>query len=391
MKCRICNNTNLTLFLDLGHQPPSDAFLTEQQLKEPETYYPLEVYYCNECGLVQLGYTVPKEILFGDDYPYTTGTNTAGVEHFRQFAKDVTERFGLKKDDLVVDIGSNDGTLLQGFKDLGFDVYGIEPVQKAGEIARQNGINTAITWWNVKIAQIIGRKAKVITATNVFAHVDDLHDFMKGIDILLADDGVFVIEAPYLGNLLDNFEYDTMYHEHLSYLTEYPVEVLCNQYGMTVIQSKHQAIHGGSCRYFIKRAKPELKYFFNYKYFLEEFSQKVQQHREKLKWMLTCIKRAKKRIVGVSAPAKGNTLLNYCKIGTETLDYLTEKSKFKIGKYSPGIHIPVVSDERLIKDQPEYAMVLAWNFKEPIMKNLRKMGYKGNFIIPIPEPVILTR
>ena len=197
-KCRVCDNENLTRFLDLGHHPPSDAFLTKDQLSEPETYYPLDAYYCSACGLVQLGYVVPKEILFNETYPYTTGTNKAGVEHFRQFAKDVVERFKLGKDDLVVDIGSNDGTLLEGFKKYGCKVIGVEPVWDIADTAIQRGIFTYNDFWKENLAHLIQgprqRKAKIITAVNLFAHIDDLHEFMKGIDILLADDGVFIIE-----------------------------------------------------------------------------------------------------------------------------------------------------------------------------------------------------
>jgi len=248
MKCRICGSENLKLFIDLGHHPPSDAFLTEAQLKKPEIYYPLQVYYCEECGLSQLGYVVPKETLFGDDYPYTTGTNKAGVKHFRQLAQEVTEKYNLTKDDLVVDIGGNDGTLLEGFDTR---VLNVEPVTTI-----ESKVKTIYQFWRPFVARLITRqhgKAKVILATNVFAHVDNIHEFMDGITILLADDGVFVIEAPHVDELLKNCEYDTIYHEHLSYLSHKPIEYLCNMYDMTIADSKYIDFHGGSYRYFIHR------------------------------------------------------------------------------------------------------------------------------------------
>jgi len=248
MNCRICGNKNLKLFLDLGHHPPSDAFLTEEQLQEPEIHYPLQVYYCERCGLSQLGYIVPKEILFGDDYPYTTGTNKAGVEHFREFAREVTKKYSLTKNDLVVDIGGNDGTLLEGFNTRTVNVEPVKTIEsKVGKVTQ---------YWSCPTAHYIEHKhgkAKVILATNVFAHVDDIHDFMEGVDVLLADDGAFIIEAPHMDELLRNNEYDTIYHEHLSYLSHKPIEYLCNMYDMTIVDSKYIDFHGGSYRYCIHR------------------------------------------------------------------------------------------------------------------------------------------
>jgi len=248
MKCRICGNKDLKKYLDLGHHPPSDAFLTEEQLKEPETHYPLQVYYCERCGLSQLGYVVPKEILFGDDYPYTTGTNKAGVEHFREFAKEVTERYKLTKDDLVVDIGGNDGTLLEGFDTR---VLNVEPVRTI-----ESKVEKYTGFWDLANATSICHsygRAKIILATNVLAHVDNLHDFMEGVYVLLADDGAFIIEAPHIDELLKNNEYDTIYHEHLSYLSHRPIEYLCNMYDMFIAGSKYIDFHGGSYRYYIHR------------------------------------------------------------------------------------------------------------------------------------------
>ena len=392
MICRICKGTDLEKFLDLGHHPPSDAFLTEEQLREPETHYPLDVWVCKTCGLVQLGYVVPKEVLFNHEYPYTTGSNTEGIEHFRNFAFHVARWWKLTKNDLVVDIGSNDGTLLQGFKNLGCRVLGVEPCYKIGLKAVVNGINTFPGFFNEFIGGGLAYdhgKAKIITATNVFAHVDDLHEFMKAVDILLAPDGIFIIEAPHLSELIKNLAYDTIYHEHLSYLHHYPIDYLASKFGMELFDAEAYPVHGGTVRYYLRRGTHGTPHMNDpYIPALHQFAQQVVNHKHSLYHKLSLIRQSGYSIVGVSAPAKGNTLLNYCNIGPDILDYLTEVSEHKIGKYSPGMHIPVVPDDRLIEDQPHYALILAWNWKEAIMTSLRKKGYRGKFIIPLPEPYV---
>lgn len=395
MKCRVCSNNELVRILDLGFHPVSDGFLTEAQLQEPETYYPLELYYCDKCNLVQLGYVVPKEILYNDDYPYTTGTNKAGVEHFRRFAKETVERFKLGKDDLVVDIGSNDGTLLQGFKNLGCNVCGIEPCTHLSDMASQGGISTINCFFPSNKFTFWGR-AKLITATNVFAHVNDLHGFMAGIDGLLIKNGIFIIEAPYLLDMLNHLLYDQIYHEHLSCLSVMPLKVLFEKYNMEIFDVQNVDIHGGSLRYFVARRgvyptctavdgflEMEQREIDLVK--LENFAYRVKESREKLIWFLLCLKRARKTIAGVAASAKGSTLLNYCGID---LPYIAEKSSLKVGKYSPGRHIKVISDEEMIKDAPDYALMLACNFQGSIVPILREKGFKGKFILPLPSPEI---
>lgn len=397
MNCRICSNDDLTKTLNLGLHPPSDGFLSEEQIQQPETYYPLELYYCDKCNLVQLGYVVPKEVLYNDDYPYTTGTNRVGVEHFRQFAKETVERFKLGKDDLVVDIGSNDGTLLQGFKNAGCEVLGIEPCKHLADMANQGGIFTLHKFFPSDVDGFYtDGPVKLITATNVFAHVDDLHDFTDRVAFLLADDGIFIIEAPYLLDMLDHLLYDQIYHEHLSYLSVTPLKVLFEKYNMEIFDVQNLDFHGGSLRYFVARngqypTSTNVKRFLEMEQReinlvkLENFAHRVRESREKLLWFLLSLKRAKKRVVGLCASAKGNTLLNYCGID---LDYIAEKSPLKVGRYSPGRHIRVVSDETMIRDAPDYALLLACNFSGSIIPILREKGFKGKFILPLPSPEI---
>lgn len=378
IKCRICQGSDLSLKLDLGHHPPSDAFLTKEQLQEPETHYPLQLYFCHDCGLVQIGHTVSKETLFNSEYPYETGVNGGGVEHFRELAKTAYEKF---QPHAVLDIGSNDGTLLEGFKDLGCDILGIEPVEP---IARRAKVPTIACFWSSNLAP--ENKFDLITATNVFAHVNDLHDFMEGITIALKRNGVFIIEAPYLYDMLNRVEYDTIYHEHLCYLSLKPLQRLMHMHGMTIFDFDYLPdIHGGTMRYFIgfhdrhKDANITQENFTSE--YLDEFAEKVKEHRQVLLSKLYALKCQGKRIVGVSAPAKSSTLLNYCGIGTQFLDYITEKSPLKIGKFTPGQHIPVVSDEVLIEEQPDAALLLAWNWKRQIQGALK--DYRGEWILPL--------
>ncbi|MFC1786459.1 class I SAM-dependent methyltransferase [Halobacteriota archaeon] len=407
MQCRICHSKSLTKFLDLGHTPTADDFLSPNRLTEPEVYYPLEAFICNGCSLVQIGYVVPPEMLFNETYPYESSTTKTGVAHFHSLAQEAVSRFRLTQKDLVVDIGSNVGVLLQGFKNQGIvNVLGVEPVRNIGEIAIKRGIETIHDFFSEALSRTITKerkKAKVVTGTNVVAHINDLHSLVRALDILLDDDGVFIFEAPYLVDLIENLEYDTIYHEHLSYLSVKPVSILFHTFGMEIFDVEKVDIHGGSLRYFVAR-KNAYPISSNVDKFLElekekriyehdtlkNFATSVQHNREELIWMLKSIKHEGKRIAGVSAPAKGMTLLNYCRIGPEILDFVTEKSTLKIGKYTPGTHIPVLPDSELIKQKPDYALLLAWNFADEIIKNLK--NYKdagGKFIIPIPKPHII--
>jgi len=405
--CRFCRGENLSKFLDLGFAPPADAFLAPAQLNEPEVYYPLEVFICNQCSLVQLGYVVPAEILFQRDYPYISSATITGQEHFHSLAREACLKFNVKPEDLVLDIGSNVGVLLQGFKNQGAkNVLGIEPAQNICKIAQENGIETINDFFSEGLAKRIvktRKQAKIITGTNVVAHINDCHALLKAVDILLAEKGVFIVEAPYLVNLIDNLEYDTIYHEHLSYLSVKPMNYLLHQFGMEIFDAKEVSIHGGSLRYFIARKGDypvnlnvsrllkleEEKKVYDF-LTLKNFARRVEDNRQELNWLLRSLRRQGKRIAGLSAPAKGMTLLNFCRIGTEILEFVTEKTIQKIGKYTPGTHIPVVPDAELMNRMPDYALLLAWNFADEIMKNMegyRKAG--GKFIIPIPEPRII--
>ncbi|OHC73441.1 MAG: methyltransferase [Rhodospirillales bacterium RIFCSPLOWO2_12_FULL_58_28] len=404
--CRLCGSESLTGFLDLGFTPLADDFLKPERLHEPEVHYPLRVVRCDHCMFVQLDHVVDAGILYGNDYPYMSSITAAGRKHFHAFAAGVTEAFAFPANSLAVDIGSNVGVLLDGFKRCGMRIVGIEPAGNIATIARENGIPTISEFFSPAVAERVVAehgKAKVITGSNVFAHVDDLKTFLTAIDGLLDADGVFIVEAPYLMHLIDKLEYDTIYHEHLSYLSLTPIVPFLRRCGMEAFDVTQTDIHGGSIRIFISRPgqrkvtdtvralldmeqKREIHAVAN----LAAFAEKVRKHRDKLNHLLMSLKREGKRIAGVSAPAKGMTLLNYCKIDGGALEFLTEKCPLKIGRFAPGSHLPVLPDSALMTENIDYALILAWNFKDEIMANLSAFKSKGGrFIIPIPEPMIV--
>ena len=404
--CRICKSVDLYEFLDLGFTPPADHFLKVDQLNKPEIYYPLKVLMCRTCGLAQLNYIVCPEELYRNDYPYESSMTNSGLRHWQEFAKTVCETYQVKSEDLVVDIGSNVGVLLESFKNQGTNVLGVDPASNIARIAEKRGIETWDKFFSFSVSeQIVSSKqrAKIITATNVFAHIDDLHSFMSAINLLLAHKGVFIFEAPYFGNLIKHQEYDTIYHEHLSYLLLEPILHLLKPYSMEVIDVQERDIHGGSFRVFISK-KGEYNTHQRVHQFLENeqkslwrdekklfnFADNVKQNRKDLIQLLNKLKFEGKKLAAVSAPAKGMTLLNYCGIGTETLEFVTEKSTLKKDRFCPGTHLKVVDDSELINKDIDYALLLAWNFSEEIMTNLSEYKSKGGkFIIPIPHPKII--
>ncbi|MDA2932744.1 class I SAM-dependent methyltransferase [Acidobacteria bacterium AH-259-D05] len=403
----MCKKDQLFEFLDLGSMPPADQFRRRDQLQQPDVYYPLKVLLCDNCGLVQLDYVVSPEVLYRNDYPYEASITQSGREHWAEFAKITAEELQLGGDDLVVDIGSNVGVLLNKFKKRGLKVVGVDPAANIVRIAEQQGIETFCEFFSVDTARLIVKekgRASLVTATNVFAHIDDLDGFCHALDELLTQKGVFILEAPYFVNLVGHLEYDTIYHEHLTYLSVKPLVPFFQRFGLEIFKIRQRDIHGGSFRVFVRRRRRrdvlhqsveallalEEEEGIHTRKRLVNFASAVQQNRQDLIWLLQSLKHDGRRLVGISAPAKGMTLLNYCHIGSETLDFVTEKSRLKIGRFTPGTHIPVMPDEVLMKDKPDYGLLLAWNFADEIMTNLK--AYKalgGKFILPIPSPEIV--
>lgn len=404
--CRMCKKPTLVEYLNLGSTPPADQFRTEDELYLPEIKYPLRVMLCTECGLSQLSHVVDPRVLYQFDYPYESSTTATGKKHWDSFAEAVCERLSLKKGNLVIDIGSNVGTLLGSFKDRGMKVVGIDPAPNIVEIANKNGITTYCDFFSQGIAQevvIKHGKASAIVGTNVFAHIDDLEDVMNAAELLLEPRGVFIFESPHFGNLIEHLEYDTIYHEHLSYLSLTPVVKFVERFGMEVFAVEESRIHGGSFRVYIGRkdGRPidksvsdmlarEKKQKIHDLKTLREFAGRVEQNRRELMHLIEKLLHEGKKIVAVSAPAKGMTLLNYSGLTNRHLSFATEKARLKIGRYTPGGHIPIIADENLLTQNVDFALLLAWNFAEEIMKNNQAFTNKGGkFIIPIPSPRIV--
>jgi len=406
MECKLCNSTNLELFLDLGLIPLVDRFLSKEELKEEEKFYPLNVHLCKDCGLAQLGYVVPAEELYNENYAYESGTTKKRRENYQEFAEYVCKKFNLVPGSFIVDIGSNVGILLDSFKSLGMKVLGIDASPNVVKIANSKGIETFEGFFDEKIVKKIissKQKAKVITATNLFAHIQNYFYFTKSLKNLLSDDGIFIFQVPHFLQLIKNLEYDTIYHEHISYFSLKPLIQFFERFDMELFDVMETDIDGGSIRCFVRKTK-ENKISSNLKNLLriedeeriysidrlKEFSNNVKKQKEELTKLLVSLKNDNKKIVGLSAPAKGMTLLNYCKIDNLFLNYITEKSSLKIGKFTPGTHILVEPDQKLLDDKPDYALILAWNFAEEIMKNLEDYHKEGRkFIIPIPHPKII--
>lgn len=400
--CRVCKSGNLRKVLSLGSTPPANAFVKSPD--QQEQFFPLGLSFCNDCSFVQLTHVVSPELLFRD-YVYVSSTSPVFVEHFRDLAAAIIRHFKLLQNSLVVDIGSNDGVLLRPFKEKGMRVLGVDPAEKIAATATKSGIETLPVFFSPAAAKDIVKKygkAKVITATSVFSHVDDIDGFVTGVTELLADDGIFVIEVYYLCELLEKNLFDTIYHEHLSYFTAATMSKLLQRLGMRVFGVEETDTHGGSLRVFAQKSGGPHKVEASVSKFVAmeaaknlsaaatyvEFGKKIGNNKVKLRELLQELKSKGKSIVGYGAPAKGNTLLNYFQIGPGTLDYIVDDSPWKQGLYTPGTHIPVVAFGELARSKPDYVLILAWNFAEPIMK---KCSGLANFIIPVPTPQVVNR
>ena len=407
MNCRFCDSADLDLFLDLGFSPLGNSFLTEQQMQEPEIHYPLQAYLCNSCKLSQLGYVPPPQTVYNPEYAYEAGITTLRKDHHKSMASSVSERFELEDNSLVIDIGSNVGILLSAFKERGMNVVGIDASDNVAQIARDNGIPTITGFFGEKISQELSTKfntkAKVVTATNVFAHINDYTDFMNGVKNILSDDGVFIFQVHYFIDLVDKMQYDMIFHEHILFESIKPLVTFFKKHGMELFDVERFDIDGGVIRCYVSKPGKQ-KISSNVDALLElenekkihskegllQFANKVKQHREDLISTLNELKKQKKRIVAVSMPAKGVALLNYSKIDSRLIEYATERSSLKIGKFAPGNHIPIKSDEQLLLDSPDYAVLLAWNFADEIIANNKQfLENGGKFIVPIPTPKIV--
>ena len=404
--CRTCKSDRLYLFLPLGEHPLANGFLREEQLAEPEARFPLDVHVCLACGLIQVADQVPAE--YFRHYVYIPSSADAMHGHFAGLAESLGARFLGSPEALTVDIGCNDGLFLSFLHERGARTLGVDPARNIAELAREKGLEVVCEYFTPELARAIREEhgpAKVVVSTNTFHHIGDLDPFTLGVTLLLADDGVFVVEVPHALELVEQNEFDGVYHEHVSQHTVKSFVDHFRLFGLEVFDVERLDIHGGSIRVFARRATsgatspPVVREWLDEEarrgLFVEAtydaFRVRVERIREELLKILAGLKAEGSRIVGYGASARGNTLLNYYRIGTETLDYIVDRNPLKQGLFSPGMHIPVEGAERLAEDDPDYVLVIAWNFAEEIARQQEDyLRRGGRFIVPIPEPRIVS-
>lgn len=399
--CQICNSDQLHLILDLGHQPLCDSLLTKDMLNEPEKTYPLRMVWCQNCTGVQIDYCVSAEEVYYPDYPYRSGITKELAQYQENMAFSLIRKFDLTSKDLVIDVGSNDGTLLKGFKKGGVKTLGIEPTNIA-KIANKSGIKTVQAFFDIKTSKEVRKKygtASLIVTTNTFAHMQTLGEFIMGAYNLLKDGGVFVNETHYLLDIISGGQFDTIYHEHLRTYSLKSLIKLFNQYDFTVSDVERGNRYGGNIRISATKGKGrpvsiEVKKLLKLEEEFElgklatftKFADRVKKARLEFMEFLIKTKKAGKTIVGNSCPARSSTLLNYYGVDTELLSYLAEQpTSLKLNMYLPGKHIPIVNNQRLIDEQPDFVVILAWHYAKPIMEQLKMRGLKSDFVIPLPD------
>lgn len=403
-KCRICHSEDVHPVLSLGVTPLADGLLREDQLKGKEARFPLNVAFCKSCSLVQLFETVPPDELFCQDYPYYSSFSPALLKHSRENALDLIDRRKLTPSSFVIELASNDGYLLKNFVEKGIPVLGIDPASGPAAAAEKIGVPTRNTFFGADLARELvaeGKRADVIIGNNVLAHVADTHGFVDGIATLLKEDGVAVIEVPYLRDLVQHCEFDTIYHEHLCYFSATALDRLFRMHSLFLNDIKRLKIHGGSLRLYVeKKENPSaaLKALLQEEKdegvtdisYYRDFAARVEGIRSSLRTMLEQLKGDGASIAAYGAAAKGSTMINYCGVGTQWVDFVVDRNTHKHNKYMPGQHIPILPAEALVEKKPDYVLMLAWNFADEILeqqKAYRQQG--GRFIIPVPEPRIV--
>lgn len=392
------------MLVDLGVAPPSNAYLTKMALKRPEKYFPLRVLVCESCWLVQAEAYSRAAELFNEEYAYFSSFSSEWLAHAKKYVSDMVERFGLTKSSVVGEVAANDGYLLQFINERGINSYGIEPTASTANAARQKGVEIVQDFLNVKLANDLrkeGRTVDLLAANNVLAHVPDINDFSQACQMLLKEDGVFTCEFPHLLNMISQHQFDTIYHEHFSYLSFGTVVNIFAKNGLSVFDVEKLGTHGGSLRVFAQRSdtgahptSPKVEEFFN-----EEnsagmtniaFYNGFQEHAEKVKndflRFLIDKKNEGKLVVGYGAAAKGNTLLNFSGVKSDLIKYVVDRSPHKQGKFMPGSRIPIVSEDRLVSDSPDFVVILPWNLSDEIANQLKDLSSKGTeFVTAVPQ------
>ena len=404
--CQICDSKKIYEILDLGYSGLCDSLLTKKDLNKYEKSYPLKLLRCKNCHLLQLNYVVDNKKVFHLKYPYKSGITKILKDLLQSTSKYCYENFNFTNSPLAIDIGSNDGTLLEGFKKYKFKVLGIEPTNIA-KIANKKGIRTIQRFFEKDTIKLISKnykKADVITGTNIFAHINKLNTLMQGVKKLLnPKTGIFVTESHYAVNIVDEMQFDSIYHEHLRFYLLKPLILLLQNYGFKVIDAVKIPNYAGSIRVTatlnkkLKQKKSVLKIineekrrgFYGTKKYTQ-YSSDVKKVKKNLNEILFKLKSDNKKIVGVGCPGRSITLLAYCNITNQLIDYIAEQStSLKLNLFTPSTHIKIIDEKKMLKDQPDYALILSWHYGKNVMKNLRQKGYKGKFILPLPNPKII--
>ncbi len=404
--CRFCGHGLKHTFVDLGMSPLCESFLTSAQLNQMEPFYPLHVFVCDNCFLVQLGEYVSPEKIF-TEYAYFSSYANTWLDHCRDYTEQMIKRFGLNSKSFVVELASNDGYLLQYFVQKNIPVLGIEPAVNVAKVAVEKGVPTLVKFFTKELATELaaqGKQADLLAGANVLAQIPDLRDFVAGMKILLKPSGVITVEFPHLLRLMEGNQFDTIYHEHFSYFSFLAAEKIFAAFGLVLFDVEELSTHGGSLRIFGRHAedssKPVSARVVEMKAREEaaglssvdsyrSFAEKVKDTKRQLLECLIQVKQEGKSIVGYGAPGKGNTLLNYCGVGTDFLDYTVDRNPYKHGQFTPGRHIPIYSPEKIRETRPDYLLILPWNLKNEIMQqmaHIREWG--GKFIVPIPQATV---
>jgi SAM-dependent methyltransferase len=404
--CRLCHEPLEATFVNLGMSPLCESLLTGNQLNQMEPYYPLHAFVCGECFLVQLQEYVKPEHIF-TEYAYFSSYSTTWVEHARRYCEMAKARFGLGPDSCVFEIASNDGYLLQHFLPMGVPVVGIEPAANVAEAARQKNVPTIVEFFSLQLAQRLvseGRSADLIIGNNVLAQVPDLNDFTAGMARLLAPNGVITLEFPHLERLIAENQFDTIYHEHFSYFSLVTIDRLAGKHGLKVFNVERLPTHGGSLRVYLCRTEAthavtpavgellthECDIGFKNLEYYARFSERVRDTKRQLLSFLIDCKRSGARLCGYGAPGKGNTLLNYCGIGPDFLDFTVDRNPYKHGRFTPGMHIPIYPVSAIDEAKPDYLLILPWNLRDEIVAQMRHVGDWGcKLIVPIPSVEVI--